>query len=66
MKNKTQLSDFTFTFSGYGHYLVTYTSPKTGKTWSKMITDMTIIDDTRNADDPKQKDIDRLKKIVKN
>ena len=66
MKNKTQLSAFSFKFSGYGHYLVTYTSPKTGKTWSKMITDMTIIDDTRNADDPKQKDIDRLKKIVKN
>lgn len=66
MKNKTQLSDFNFRFSGYGRYIITYTSPKTGKTWSKMITDMTIIDDTRNADEPKQKDIDRLKKIVKN
>lgn len=27
MKTKTQLSNFNFQFSGYGHYRVTYTSP---------------------------------------
>nr|DAG17235.1 MAG TPA: hypothetical protein [Caudoviricetes sp.] len=27
MKTKTQLSDFNFQFSGYGHYRVSYTSP---------------------------------------
>lgn len=31
MKTKTQLSDFNFQFSGYGHYRVSYTSPATGK-----------------------------------
>lgn len=31
MRTKTQLSDFNFQFSGYGHYRVSYTSPATGK-----------------------------------
>lgn len=30
MKTKTQLSNFNFIQSGYGHYKVTYTSPVTG------------------------------------
>ena len=32
---KTELNDFTFTFSGHGHYKVTYTSPKTRKEWTR-------------------------------
>ena len=62
---KTQLSDFRFVFAGYGHYEVTYTSPVTGKEWTKVISYMPIIDDTKNADDPKQADLDHLKRIVK-
>jgi hypothetical protein len=60
------LSDFDFSFAGYGHYSVTYTSPVTGKTWTKTINDMTIIDKTKNEDDPKRKDLEELKRIVKN
>lgn len=59
------LSDFDFSFAGYGHYSVTYTSPVTGKKWTKVINDMTIIDATKNADEPKKKDLNYLKKIVK-
>ena len=65
MKTKISLSDFTFTFKGYGHYLVSFTSRKTGKKWSKLITDMTIVDKTKNEDDPKICDLEQLKRIVK-
>ena len=66
MKNKISISDFHFKFAGYGHYTVTYTSPVTEKQWERTITDMTIIDATKNEDDPKIKDLKHLKKIVKN
>jgi hypothetical protein len=62
---KTQLSDFSFVFAGYGHYKVTYTSPVTGKEWMKVLNDMTLIDATKNADEPKQSDLNHLKRIVK-
>lgn len=61
--NKTQISDFDF--EGYGHYKVTYTSPVTGKQWSKTTSDMTLIDATKNSDEPKRKDLERLKRICK-
>ena len=66
MKTKTSIHDFNFQISGYGHYRVTYTSPATGKQWSTVISDMTLIDATKNADDPKQKDFDALKRFCKN
>ena len=59
------IRDFTFEFKGAGHYKVTYTSPKTGKQWSKTITDMTIIDVTKNCENPKKKDLNHLKFMVK-
>jgi hypothetical protein len=62
---KTQLSDFRFVFAGYGHYEVTYTSPVTGKEWMKVLNDMTLIDATKNEDEPKQSDLNALKRIVK-
>lgn len=62
---KIQLSDFKFKFTGYGHYQVTYTSPKTGKDHTIITTDMQLIDKTKNADDPKQVDLNRLKKMCK-
>ena len=62
---KTRITDFDFTFSGYGHYKVTYTSPKTGKTWTAVIHDMQIIDDTKNAEQPTQVALNSLKSRVK-
>ena len=66
MNNTIQLSDFNFQFTGYGHYKVTYTSPKTGKQWSRTITDMPLIDSTKNSDSPKIKDLNALKSFCKN
>ena len=65
MINKICISDFRFEFSGYGHYKVTYTSPVTRKSWSVVTNDMRIIDDTKNADDPKKSRLNDLKKLCK-
>ena len=62
---KTKLSDFSFTQSGYGAYMVTYTSPVTGIEWKSRITDMQIIDATKNSDSPLQKNLDLLKRKCK-
>lgn len=59
------MNDFEFKFTGYGHYKVTYTSPKTGKKWSKTTTDMELIDATKNSDAPKKKDLLTLKRMCK-
>lgn len=66
MRRKTSIYDFRFNFAGYGHYRVTYTSPVTGKEWSCVVSDMPLIDATKNCEEPKQKDLDWLKKVVKN
>lgn len=62
---KASIYDFRFEFIGYGHYRVAYTSPKTGKQWSNIITDMPLIDATKNAEEPKRKDLDELKRMCK-
>jgi hypothetical protein len=61
----TQLTHFDFTFSGHGHYKVTYTSPKTGKQWTRTTDNMPLIDATKNADNPKLIDLNRLKSFCK-
>ena len=66
MKNSIKLSDFSFQFSGYGHYKVTYTSPVTGKSWTKTTNNMPLIDATKNADEPKKVDLNKLKNVCKN
>lgn len=63
---KTSIYHFDFTFAGHGHYKVTYTSPKTGKQWTKTTDNMQLIDDTKNSDSPKIKDLNRLKSVCKN
>ena len=63
---KTTINDFQFIKSGYGHYKVTYTSPGTGRQWSMITDNMPLIDDTKNEDDPKQKDLEMLKYLCKN
>jgi len=65
MSSKISISDFQFEFSGYGHYRVTYTSPTTRKTWSKVTNDMRLIDETKNEDSPKISRLNDLKKMCK-
>ena len=62
---KTQITDFTFEFAGYGHYKVTYTSPKTLRSWATITTNMQLIDATKNEDYPKRKDLEHLKRLCK-
>lgn len=62
---KTTIRNFTFRTAGYGHYKVTYISPTTGKSWSRIIDDMPLIDATKNADEPKRKDLNILKRKCK-
>jgi hypothetical protein len=66
MKNSIKTSDFRFQPAGYGHYKVTYTSPVTGKEFTATISDMTLIDATKNAECPKKRDLQDLKRICKN
>ena len=63
---KTQINNFKFRTDGYGFYLVTYTSPKTNKQWSIITNNMPLIDATKNAENPKIKDLNELKKLCKN
>lgn len=63
---RVSLSDFRFAPAGYGHYKVTYTSPVTGKSWTATTDYMPLIDLTKNADEPKRKDLEALKHLVKN
>lgn len=66
MRKKTTISDFRFETAGYGHYKVTYTSPVTWKQWTAKTNDMPLIDATKNADEPKRRDLEILKRICKN
>lgn len=51
MKQSISKYDFRLQFSGYGHYIITYTSPTTGKQWKWTCSDMTIIDKLREDED---------------
>jgi hypothetical protein len=63
---KNSINNFSFQIIGYGHYAVTYTSPKTGKSWKKTTSNMPLIDDTKNSDNPTQRSLNELKSLVKN
>ena len=65
MKNSIHITDFTFRFAGHGHYLVTFESRKTGKQFKALTNDMPLIDATKNAEYPKIKDLNQLKKLCK-
>lgn len=64
-KDSIKLSDFRFIPSGRGYYKVTYTSPVTGKLWMAITSDMSLIDATKNEDDPKKVDLNHLKRVCK-
>ena len=61
---KTKLSDFRFVPAGYGHVKVKYVDPRTGQVYTKTTDNMSLIDKTKNADEPTQEDLDRLGEIV--
>ena len=65
-EKETQISDFRFELVAYGRYRVIYQSPVTGAKWIGYVADMSMIDATKNADNPKQKDLDMLKWLCKN
>lgn len=65
MKTKISINDFKFAFLGKGHYLVTYESPKTGKKWSAITSNMPLIDATKNEEEPKRKNLEELRKLCK-
>lgn len=65
MSSKINIYDFEFHLTGHGVYKVTYTSPKTEKKWTSYISTMTLIDKTKNADEPKIKDLNELKRLCK-
>ena len=58
------LSNFAFTFAGYGHYKVTYKTGR-GDYWRALITDMPSIDRTKNAEWAKVDDIKHLRNLCK-
>jgi hypothetical protein len=64
MANSISIFDFKFKFSGYGHYEVGYTYPSGKQIWAT-IDDMTLIDSTKNAYNPKKKDLQSLKNAIK-
>jgi hypothetical protein len=60
------INDFEFTFVGYGHYKVTYTSPSTWKKWTNITSDMMLIDATKNCGGCAKKiNLNNLKRICK-
>ncbi|NDV94342.1 hypothetical protein D0T84_05340 [Dysgonomonas sp. 521] len=61
----TSIRDFEFNIMKYGLYEVIYTSPNTGKKWKAVINDMTLIDATKNAKEPRVKKLNELKKKIK-
>ena len=66
MKTSISISDFSFSFAGYGHYKVTYTSPITYKKWTITTNNMPLIDETKNADEPTKRALNDLKRLCKN
>ena len=68
MRTKMSLQGFTFKKVSFGCYWVFYQSDydlRIGRYYVNEINDMTIIDATKNCDEPLRKDIMRLKRLVK-
>ena len=59
------MENVTFRFLSAGHYFVLYTTPKRGLEYHKVITDMTLIDATKNSDNPTKKAVKDLISAVK-
>lgn len=55
-------SDFTMLPNGFGSYKVEYSNSR--NTYKAIITDMTLIDAVKYADEPKKKDLIALRSAV--
>lgn len=64
MAKNNDLKAFNFHLVWYGIYTVTYTTNR-GDYWVATINDMELIDNTKNADTVKSKDIEILRRAVK-
>lgn len=64
---KTQITDFHFHFVYAGHYKLYYYSPLTNKEFTKLVTDMTIVDEFKGTEtnDHTQKRLNWLKSFIK-
>lgn len=58
--------NFMFQYANYGIWKVTYISPKTGERWSAGVTDLDLIERTKNTRFPKSEDLLKLLSICKN
>ena len=65
MKTSLTKSNFKFLPSGYGCYRVTYTSNSGRVVISSRITDMCLIDCTKNSDNPRLKDLVSLRSAIR-
>ena len=59
------LSQFTFSFRGKGAYMVSYTTPSRGDYWVAYVTDMPLIDATKNAEYATTTAIRQLRMLVR-
>jgi len=68
MRTVLKISDFKFHFDGYGHYTISFFSPKTGKEWKRKTNDMQIVDEFKGSEtsDHTKKRLNWLKNYVKN
>jgi hypothetical protein len=58
-------TDFRFLYAGYGAYYIIYTSPKTQKQYKAYSNNMPLLDATKNTENPKIKDLQKLKRVCK-
>ena len=57
--------NFSFQYANYGIWKVTYISPKTGERWSAGVSDLGLIERTKNARFPKEADLMKLVRLCK-
>lgn len=66
VERRESLSNFSKKVSGYGHFKVSYRSPKTGKIWSRTIeSNSNLFHDVFEVENPSLKALNNLKKFVK-
>lgn len=66
MVRKIKKSDFKFLTCGFGVYWVCYFTPIKLKAYSCNVSDMELLDKTKNAQFPKTKDLRELRTYIKN
>ena len=57
--------NFSFQYANYGIWKVTYISPKTGERWSAGVSDLDLIERTKNARFQKEADLMKLGRLCK-